>query len=207
MANIAKWIAETNELLGSAVRIGGVLLDCERFQINWGNETQLRALERKDDLIYNASREYCDAALGCTVEQYNRGTINQEKSLAQPAEGIPADEAWTPWPGYPACLGMGDTFATSLYTVPEYEATRESFRRTVKNAEGCNISYVTPWLWLGGGERRRVDGRHDADTGGDPSWDYDIAYSWMLGKELNDPFYAQHPLRFAPWDRARRVVL
>ena len=36
----------------------------------------------------------------------------------------------------------------------EYEATRESFRRTVKNAEACNISYVTPWLWLGGGERR-----------------------------------------------------
>lgn len=28
----------------------------------------------------------------------------------------------------------------------------------------------------------------------------------MLGKELNDPFYAQHPQRFAPWDRARRVA-
>ena len=58
--------------------------------------------------------------------------------------------------------------------MPEYEATRESFRRTVKNAEGCNVSYVTPWLWLGGGERRRVDGSHDADTGGDPAWDHDI---------------------------------
>ena len=28
----------------------------------------------------------------------------------------------------------------------------------------------------------------------------------MIGKEVNDPFYAKHPERFAPWDRARRVV-
>ena len=93
------------------------------------------------------------------------------------------------------------------YTVPEYEATRESYRRTVKNAEACNISFVTPWLWLGGGERRRVTDKHDADTGGDPAWNYDIAYSWMLGREINDPFYAKHPLRFAPWNRARRIAL
>ena len=49
--------------------------------------------------------------------------------------------------------------------------------------------------------------RYFPPRAGDPAWDYDIAYSWMLGKELNDPFYARHPLRFAPWDRARRVVL
>ena len=121
MANIVTWIAETNAELGSSVHIGAVALDCEQFLINWANETQLRALERKDDLIYNVSREFCDPALGCTVEQYNRGTIGQEKTLAKPAEGIPADDAWTPWPGYPACLGLGDTFATSLYTVPECE--------------------------------------------------------------------------------------
>ena len=45
-----------------------------------------------------------------------------------------ADDAWTTWPGYPGCLGLGDTFATSLYTVPEYEATRETYRRTVAYA-------------------------------------------------------------------------
>ena len=141
------------------------------------------------------------------MEQYNRGTINQEKTLAKPAEGIPADDAWTPWPGYPSCRGLGDSFATSLYTIPEYEATRESYRRTVANAEACNISFVTPWLWLGGGERRAVNERHDADTRGDMLWDYDEAYSWMLGKEIADPFYSQHPARFAPWQSARVVAL
>jgi hypothetical protein len=95
--------------------------------------------------------------------------------MAKPAEGIPADDAWTPWPGYPACRGLGDTFATSLYTVPEYEATRESYRRTVANAQACNVSWVTPWLWLGGGERRIVDEHHDGDTSGDALWDYDLA--------------------------------
>ena len=29
----------------------------------------------------------------------------------------------------------------------------------------------------------------------------------MLGKEINDPFYSQHPARFAPWAAARVVAL
>ena len=94
--------------------------------------------------IYNVSREFCDPALGCTIEQYNRGTIAPIFTLGKPAEGIPADDAWTQWPGYPKCLGLGDTFATSLYSVPEYETTREGFRKTFANAQACNISWVTP---------------------------------------------------------------
>jgi hypothetical protein len=207
LTHITEWMAEANSALGSAVGIGAVLLDMEQFLIDWTNTTQMAALARKVDLIYNASREFCDARAGCTVEQYNRGTINQEKSLAKPAEGIPADDAWTTWPGYPGCLGLGDTFATSLYTVPEYEATRESYRRTVAYAHSCNISHVTPWLWLGGGERRVVNTDHDATTSGDTLWDYDLAYSWMIGKELADAFYSQHPARFAPWGAARVVAL
>ena len=50
---------------------------------------------------------------------------------------------------------------------------------------------VTPWVWLGGGGRRLIDATHDASIDYDSQWDYDIAYSWMLGKEVNDPFYAQ----------------
>jgi hypothetical protein len=207
LAHIEAWVAETNARLGSAVRIGAVLLDSEKFFISWNNATQVAALTRKDDLIYNVSREFCDAATGCTIEQYNRGTINQEKTLAKPVEGIPADDAWTVWPGYPNCSGLGDTFATSLYTIPEYEGMREHFRRTTANARTCNISFVTPWVWLGGGERRVVNGRHDGDTASDFLWDYDLAYSWMLGKELHDPFYAQHPGRFGPWGAARVVAL
>ena len=28
----------------------------------------------------------------------------------------------------------------------------------------------------------------------------------MIGRELADPFYGQHPKRFAPWHHARRVA-
>ena len=50
---ISAIIASTNAQLGSSVHIGAVLLDSESYYINWSNETELRALERKDDLIYN----------------------------------------------------------------------------------------------------------------------------------------------------------
>lgn len=29
----------------------------------------------------------------------------------------------------------------------------------------------------------------------------------MIGLEINDPFYGDHPARFAPWHAARRVAL
>lgn len=96
LASIRAAIAETNAELGSSVRIGAVLLYSESYFINWRNDTQLRALERKDDLIFNASLLVCDPSLGCTVEQYNRGTVAPIFTLAKPAEGIPADDAWTP---------------------------------------------------------------------------------------------------------------
>lgn len=162
LASISDIIVATNAQLGSSVSIGAVLIDSESYYINWSNETQMQALQRKDDLVFNTSREFCDPALGCTVEQYNRGTIAPIFTLAKPAEGIPPDDAWTTWPGYPKCLGRGDTFATSLYSVPEYETTREGFRRTVANAATCNVSWVTPWIWLGGGGRRLIDATHDA---------------------------------------------
>ena len=107
------------------------------------------------------SRDFCDPGLGCTIEQYNRGNVFSTMTLAKPAEGNPANEHWASWPGYPKCRGLGDTFGTSLYSIPEYETTRESYRLTVENARSCNKTWVTPWLWLGGGGRRMVDAAHD----------------------------------------------
>ena len=55
LQHIAAWVAEANGRLGSAVKIGAVLLDSERFYINTKNETQMAALTRKDDLICERS--------------------------------------------------------------------------------------------------------------------------------------------------------
>ena len=64
------------------------------------------------------------------------------------------------WPGYPRCDpgsgfkgGLGDTYATSLYTIPEYEGTRQHYRDTVAEQTRCEklgVRHVTPWLWIGG---------------------------------------------------------
>ena len=122
----------------------------------------------------------------------------------------------------------GDGFATSLYSIPEIGQTREQYRQTVANARAHNISSVTPckphdpcWtLWrkapvpavavraglaLGTGYRR------DVATGGtnywEKAWDYGYEYSWLLGREIADPFFAKNPTKFAPWDYAKRVCL
>ena len=134
--------------------------------------------------------------------------------------GIPPDDAWTPWPGTSApsptspygpgsnvTAGPYDTYGTSLYTIPEIGIAREEFTRTVANAARVGVQHVTPWLWLGGGCRRKVNQNSPGTTGCDPLWDYDLAYSWMIGREIADPFYGQHPERFAPWHAARRVAL
>ena len=80
---------------------GALELKPAMCSVDWSNETQNRALERKHDLMYNVSREFCDPSLGCTIEQYNRGTVFSTLTLAKPAEGNPANEEWAQWPGYP----------------------------------------------------------------------------------------------------------
>ena len=150
------------------------------------------------------------------------------------------------WPGYPRCDpgsgfkgGLGDTYATSLYTIPEYEGTRQRYRDTVAEQTRCEklgIRHVTPWLWIGGapthllaawrpassrllsrrlmplsvgagGYRRVVVSGRPGGASGDMQWDYSLAYSWMIGRELADPFYSSKPDRYAPWGHARVVVL
>ena len=148
------------------------------------------------------------------------------------------------WPGYPRCDpasgfkgGLGDTYATSLYTIPEYEGTRQHYRDTVAEQTRCEklgVRHVTPWLWIGGapthllaaltavlvllaqppplsvgagGYRRVVVSGRPGGASGDMQWDYSLAYSWMIGRELADPFYSSKPDRYAPWGHARVVVL
>ena len=71
LQNISAWVAETNAELGSHGRIGAILIDCEQFYIDQGNQTLQEALARKHDLIYTASLEFCPVG-ECTIEQYNR---------------------------------------------------------------------------------------------------------------------------------------
>ena len=41
----------------------------------------------------------------------------------------------------------------------------------------------------------------------DFGYDYEIVHSWMLGREINNPYYARFPAKFARWDMVKRVAL
>ena len=84
LQNISAWVAEANAELGSHVRIGAILIDCEQFYIDQANQTLQQALARKHDLIYTASLEFCPQG-ECTIEQYNR---------VQPPPVCPNEPPW-----------------------------------------------------------------------------------------------------------------
>jgi len=96
------------------------------------------------------------------------------------------------------------SLSTEMYSVGEIQVMRESFNRTANSARARNISLVTPWVWLGGGARRGFG--DSAGRQNDDAWNYELIYSWMLGLELNDEYYGEHPYRFALWNFARRVA-
>ena len=94
------------------------------------------------------------------------------------------------------------TRCCTLQTVPEIGYIRESFNRSVANAVAHNSTRVIPWIALGCGYRRQFDTFETFDL----QWNYDYIYSWQLGKELNQPWFAQHPERFSSWDYASHTV-
>ena len=83
---------------------------------------------------------------------------------------------------------------------------RENYNRVVANARAHDVSRVVPWIALGAGSPRLIS----ASAGfGEFSWafDYERIYSWMIGRELNDPYFAQYPDLYAAWDCATEAVL
>jgi hypothetical protein len=185
-----------------AVRVSALLLDSEKLQ-GWGasgrdNVTIKAAITRKHNLMYNASKAVFPDA---TVEQYDKGTIEDEKGMSKTG----TSEAWAPWSVY-TLDEQGDSFATSLYSVPEIGQTRQQYRLTVQNAVAHNVSSVTPWIALGSGYRRGITNTSLGSNYWDSAWDYGYEYSWILGAEINQPFYAKNPVKFAPWDYAKRAV-
>ena len=98
----------------------------------------------------------------------------------------------------------GKSFGCSLYRVPEIGYTRETYRRTAQNAEVHKCDEVTPWIALASGYRRQPDKFHDWSL----DWNYDLVYSWQLGREVNHSWFGvpERAERFAPWNKARIAI-
>ena len=94
--------------------------------------------------------------------------------------------------------GCVDRVNKSLYCmIPEIGYTRQQYALTVKQAGEFGVPWVTPWLWLGGGCRRRVNAHSPATSACDPLWDYDIVcvrHCVCAFLHLHGPTYVQYDL-------------
>eukprot|EP01052_Picozoa_sp_SAG31_P005379 SAG31_NODE_236_length_19594_cov_7.018620_5_plen_412_part_00 len=224
LSNTTHWIRVANAELGANVRVGALLLDSEIFEADyWFPPSYYDAVSRKHELIYNCS---ISAFPKATTLFYAYGAAHRityrwggpEPPKPDPLRrGLPAgwrrDNRFT----LREHLG-GSPFTTELYSVPEQQEMRELFKASaalatsLANGPGPSPSngLVVPWLALGCGYRRAIESCTQGPLCSavfDTTWNYDEVYSYMLGAEINLPWYANHAADFAPWDKAPVVLL
>lgn len=180
-------VEQSNKKYESDVKVGAITLDTERFHVRDGNKEWNEAIREALDAIHVKARTIFPDA---RVEWFGRGMIQAA-----------VDSGWARtryWTG----KEIGAPLSCSLYSVPEIERTRETFRRTCKLADQLGTEEVTPWVALASGYRRDIEKykRWSFD------WDYDVEYSWLLGTELNNKWYGDRPERFAPYNRAKVII-
>lgn len=188
---IKRWIAESNKKYGSDIKVGGVLLDCERFTKREGTSAS--------DLVWNdAIRDCLDKIHERAIKHFCEARIEWFARGIQPAQSSEGWHVSQHWTG----KEIKSSLSCMFYRVPELELTRETLRRTVKLASSMGIDEVTPWVALASGYRRTTTEFEKFSL----NWDYDIIYSWMIGQELNNPWYGQRPERFAPYSNVKVIV-
>ncbi len=184
---VKQWAEQSNKKYSSDVKIGAITLDSERFSEIKGNERWNEGIREALDAIHIKARSIFP---GARIEWYGRGA-----TMALSGDGWRKTPYWTG-------KEIKAPLSCSLYTVPEIERTRETFRRTCKLADERGISDVTPWVALSSGYRRGLKKSQYFDM----DWSYDVIYSYMIGAELNIKWYGDRPERYAPYNRAKVIV-
>ncbi len=183
------WVAQACRRQGVAIEVSALLLDSERFHTREasapGAAEWNAAIRAKHDAIYAASKDVFPRA---RVIWYALGGY-------APASN---DEGWTQ-ANFLDLDTRNDGWSVPLYRGPEIDTHREQQRRTVRDAERRGVREVIPWVALGSGYKRQVQG---AEWAWVFDWDYDLVYSWQLGREINHPWFGARPVRYAPWSAA-----
>jgi len=187
MRFVKEWVEESNKKYGSDVKVGAITLDSERFYVLKGNDRWNEGMREALDAIHIKARSVFP---GARIEWYGRGAI-----MAASGDGWRKTPYWTG-------KEIKAPLSCSLYTVPEIERTRETFRRTCKLADTLGVEDVTPWVALAAGYRRGLVKSQYWER----DWSYSIMYSYLIGAELNIKWYGDRPERFAPYNRAKVIV-
>jgi hypothetical protein len=165
----------------STCEVDTILIDSEFLKINKDNKS---AITFKHDITYNMLRKYFPNAF---IFYYG--------------SGITRDSSMTGWGKFNFMTydEKQDAISCALYSVPEIGYTRETMRRSAE----LSVSLpVIPWIALASG----FGPKRDKFWEWRDKWDYDIDYSYQLGKEINHPWYGDRPERYAPWNRATFAV-
>jgi hypothetical protein len=186
---VEQWVKQSNEKYKSNVQVSAVLLETERFNEKAGDSVWNEGIRDALDAIHIKAKTIFPKA---RIEWYYHG-IGQSASK----EGWSKTSTWTG-------KEITESLSCSLYSVWEIERTRETFRRTAKLADELKVEDVTPWVALASGYRRGLNDLSNQRFHLD--WDYDITYSYLLGREINISWYGDRPECFAPYNRAKVVV-
>ena len=190
MTQIRNSVASANLRNRANVKVTAILFDSERFVTKSNDEVWNAAITRKHNEAYDVVKSIFPDA---RIEWYARGAIHRAAS----------DSGWART-RYTTLDEKGESFGCSLYYVPENESTRKVFRFTAKNAAKHGCDSVTPWIALASGSRRQTHRFNEWSN----NWNYDLIYSWQLGREINNSWYGQEKRteRFAPWNKAKIAV-
>lgn len=184
---IKKWLAQSNKKYGSNVKLTAIVMDCERFSMRKGDDKWNEGMREALDAIHLLAKAVFPKA---RIEWYGRGiTRSAGKTGWDRTKYFTGKEIKAP-------------LSCSLYTLPELQRMRETFRRTCELADELGIEDVTPYVALGAGYRRGLTKMQYWD----PDWHYDIIYSQIMGSELNNKWHGDRPDRYAPYNRAKVVV-
>ena len=184
-------LAEANRKHDAKVAITAILFDSERFRVQTDNEKWNQAITAKYNAAYETVRAVFPKA---RIEWYGRGAVQPSADAT----------GWAPTRWF-TLEEKGESFNCSLYQVPEILYTREIFRRTARYAKEHGCAEVTPWVALASGYRRTPNSNiHKWSY----DWNYDVIYSWLLGKEINVSWFGtpERSPRYAPWNKAKVVI-
>lgn len=180
--SIKDWVDAANKKYGSNVQISAILLDTERFHASEKDTKYNAAIKEKLDTFHLLVKKHFPES---KIEWYGRGIRNNSYDTSPY------------WTGQE----LTESLSCSLYTIPEIDRMRKTYRRTCKLADQKGVNNVTPWVALSAGYRRGVDKEY-----WDINWQYDLIYAYMIGAELNNSWYSKYPEKYGPYDRAEIVI-
>lgn len=184
LLNLKGWVDSANQQFDADIPVSALIFDSERFWVKDpgepGEAEWNAAITAKYNEFYTLGKSVFPDA---RIEWYGRGAVQPCRDITRwcPPEWFTLDE-------------MGDTYNCALYYPYNTELMINTFRQTHQNAVAHGVSQIMLWVSLGAGWDLNRTWHFDLE--------YDVADSWALGAQINDPYFGDRPDEYAPWHDA-----